>query len=158
MPNVRHDMIACYVFRPTENRASHEVLQLLRAPNDYLGNTWQSVYGTGEINGEPLWQMAIRELREEIGLAPRELYRLPTIWPFYVPETDTIFHCTRFAALIERDDVIKLNHEHVDFRWFKRAKAPKFFMWATDRYALAEAFRDVLDDSPAKPYLRISLS
>ncbi len=95
---------------------------------------------------------------EEIALSPRELYRLPTVRAFYVPESDTVHHCTRFCALVGRDTQIVLNHEHTEYRWLARDDAMAHFMWATDRDALAEACRDILDASIAKPYLQIDLA
>jgi 8-oxo-dGTP pyrophosphatase MutT (NUDIX family) len=155
--NVRYDMVACYVVRPGAEDRPHEFLQILRAEADYMGGTWQTVYGTAAPD-EPLWQAAARELREETGLAPVEFYRLATVRSFYTPHNDTVWHVSPFCAVVKRSAALVLNDEHTAVRWVPRDAAVEGFMWATDRETAAEICRDVLDAGPAKRYLRIDLA
>jgi hypothetical protein len=48
-----------------------------------------------------------------------------------------------------------LNPEHDAFRWTPRSRINSDFMWPGERAQLAEACREILDNGPAKPYLRI---
>jgi dATP pyrophosphohydrolase len=152
--NVRDDMVAVFVVRPDVGGSSHEFLQLKRAPTNYMGDTWQIVRG-GIDEGERATDAALRELREETGLSPREFYRLGCIESFYTAVDDTLWHAVPFCAIVGRDDAVRLNEEHVDFRWVARHRIGAESMWASERRVLDELMRDVLDESAAKPHLRI---
>jgi hypothetical protein len=52
---------------------------------------------------------------------------------------------------------VTLNYEHDAARWVARCDADKAFMWATDRSAIAQLCREILDDGEAKAYLRIPI-
>jgi len=153
--NIRHDMICCYVLRRDPCDAEWEFLQLKRRENDFLGNTWQTVYG-GIEGGETAWQAAIRELKEETALAPRELYRLEPVDIFYIAAQDTLWHCVQFAAVVDRAESVALNEEHTAFRWIPQADAATQFMWLANRQAVGHIVQ-LLNDDPAKPYARIEL-
>ncbi len=151
---VRHDMITCYAVRPTTG--SHEFLQFRRVPHDFMGGTWQAVSG-GIEPGETAWQAAVRELNEEAGLLPLELYRLPVVNTFYISVSDTLWHSVPFCAIVGPSANVTLNAEHDAVRWVPRMNVDQAFMWATDRSAIAALCRDILDGGDAKPYLQIKL-
>lgn len=150
----RNDLITCYAVRAAGT--SHEFLQLHRAIGDFLGGTWQAVSGAIEP-GETAWQAALRELREETGIVPVEFYRLPVVNTFYISEGDTLWHSVPFCAIVAADAAVTLNHEHDAARWVARCDADKAFMWATDRSAIAQLSREILDDGEARSYLRIPI-
>ena len=83
---VRYDMVQCHVVRRAY-AGGHEFLQLRRAAGDFMGGTWQNIYG-GIREGETAWQAAIRELHEETGLKPLEFYQLDTVNTFYLATDD----------------------------------------------------------------------
>ena len=149
-------MVVCYVVRPTADSRSHEFLQMRRSANDYMGGTWQAVYGTSNV-GETAWQAAVRELQEEAGLRARELYRVDCVETFYTAVSDTLWHAVPFVALVSRDDEVRLNEEHDAVRWIARDAVNDAFMWETDRQSIALVCRDILDGSLAKPYLKIEV-
>jgi len=151
---LRFDMVACYVVRPGETEKSHELLQLRRARHDFMGGAWSTVRGAVEP-GESAWQAALRELREESGLAPIEFYQVDTVDVFYLHGDDTVWHCPGFCALVDRNAKPVLNAEHDDFRWIDRSRIDREFLWPGERAQLAELCREILDNGPAKPYLRI---
>ena len=154
--NVRYDMIACHVVRPDSAGTSHEFLQLRRAAADYMGGTWQIVRGTA-LPGELAWQAALRELHEETGLRPAELYRLGLMETFYIPHGETVWHVPNFAAVVPRDAEVRLNEEHDAFRWVPRARVDAETTWASERPVLAEVMREVCDGGLAKPHMRVTL-
>jgi dihydroneopterin triphosphate diphosphatase len=153
---VRDNMISCYVTRPTVDRSGHEFLQLRRSKGDFMGGTWQAVYGQS-VAGETPVAAVLRELREETGLIPAEMYRLDRVAVFYVSADDTLWHCIPFCAIVKAEQKIVLNDEHDDFRWVSMEEAPKLFMWQDNRDALQCIQNEILAESLAKPYLRIPL-
>lgn len=154
--NVRYDMVVCYVVRRTEDGTGHEFLMLRRAPGEFMGGAWAVVRGTRE-GSETAWAAALRELMEETGLAPREFYQLDTVDVFYLAKGDTIWHCPGFCAIVDRDVPVVLDAEHDAYRWVDRSQIDREVLWPGERNHLAELFREILDDGPAKQYLRISL-
>jgi dATP pyrophosphohydrolase len=154
----RYNMIAVFVIRPTSDGASHEFLQLRRAKGEQLGETWQIVRG-GVKKKETYAHAALRELREETGIKkPLEFYRTGTVESFYIAADDTLWHGAGFCALVSQEQSIKLNHEHNAFRWVPRDQIDQQTMWASERMLLRDLIRDILDDGPAKPHLRLDLS
>jgi len=151
---VRFDMVACFVVRPGERPGTHEFLQMRRAADDFMGGAWSTVRGKVE-EGEKAWAAALRELREEAGIAPREFYQVDTVDIFYLHGDDTLWHCPGFCAVVDRDVKVVLNAEHDAFRWTDRARIDADFMWPGERAQLAEVCREILDNGPAKTYLRI---
>lgn len=152
--NVRFDTVACFVVRPGAKPGTHELLQLRRAKNEFMAGTWSTVRGGVEA-GETAWAAAIRELKEEAGITPVEFYQLDTIDIFYLHGDDTIWHCPGFCALVGRDVTVTLDAEHDEFRWVDRSEIDRQFLWPGERAQLAELCREILDNGPAKQYLRI---
>lgn len=144
--------VSCFVARPAGG--SHEFLQLKRAGERYMTGTWQLVSGAIE-NNETAWQAALRELSEETGLAPREFYQLDVVNTFYLARLDAIMQAPLFCALVDIDATVTLNAEHSDFRWIDRHDLIASLMWPGERMAAEELCREILDDGPAKPFLRI---
>jgi dATP pyrophosphohydrolase len=154
--NVRHDKITLFVVRPGEDPADHEFLQLRRADGEFLAGTWSIVRG-GVERGETYSAAAIRELREETGLVPQELYRSGTIESFHTEPDDTLWHSVVFCAIVRREDVPRLNDEHDAFRWTPRARISSETMWPSERAVLSDVIGEILDNGRAKSHLRVQL-
>ena len=153
--NVRYDMVTCFVVRPEAGGTLGEFLQLRRAKDEFLGGVWGPVHGRIE-RGETAWQSALRELREEAGLTPVEFYQLDTINQFYLVAGDCVWHVPGFCAVVGRDATVTLNEEHDDFRWISRSAIDRNFLWPGERRQLEELVREIVNDGPAKSYLRIN--
>ena len=153
---VRFDMVACFVVRPGAVAGTHEFLQMRRAADDFMGGAWSTVRGKVE-EGEKAWAAALRELREEAGIAPLEFYQVDTVDIFYLHGDDTLWHCPGFCAVVDRDVEVVLNAEHDAYRWTERGRIDAGFLWPGERAQLAEVCREVLDNGPAKSYLRIRI-
>jgi dATP pyrophosphohydrolase len=154
---VRHDMVACFVVRPSEGGSLCEFLQLRRAPGKFLAGAWSTVRGKIEA-GETAYAAALRELKEESGLVPDDFYQVDTVDMFYLHGDDTLWHCPGFCAIVPRRTEPTLNHEHDASRWVHREQIDGMFLWPGERAQLAEICREILDGGPAKPYLRIPLA
>jgi dihydroneopterin triphosphate diphosphatase len=146
--------VTLLVIRPAG--AGHELLMAQRAPGRYMGGTWQLVSG-GLEPGETAWAAALRELREETGLAPREFFRLSTLTSFYRPDNDSLNQAPMFCALVDVEAVVRINHEHTAAEWVKLDDASSRLMWPGDRQALEEVRRVILVHDPAREYLRIPI-
>lgn len=153
----RYDMIQCFVLRPTTNpdrEHTHDFLQMRRAAGDFMGGTWQTVYGRIEAD-ETAWQAALRELREETGLAPVQFYQLDTVNTFYLAATDEIWHVPMFCAIVDPQAQVTLNAEHDAVRWLAQTEATDAFIWPGEKLALIELFREILGDGQARPHMLI---
>jgi dATP pyrophosphohydrolase len=152
--NVRFDMVACYVVRPGPLGTEHEVLQLRRSPGEFLAGAWSTVRGKMHP-GETAWGAALRELLEETGVAPDEFYQVDTVDIFYLHGDDTLWHCPGFCALVARETQIVLNDEHDAQRWVPRSRIETDFLWPGERSQLREICREIMDNGPAKGYLKV---
>lgn len=159
-PVIRSDIVDVYILRRGLS-APIEFLQLLRAAEP-LKDTWQPLMGHIEAD-ETAVQTAMREMQEEVGLAPGGpalvgLWALEQVHPYYVSRIDCIVLSPRFAAEVAKDWEPVLNAEHKAHRWVDSACAGTAFMWPGQRLAIEEIMREiVLPDSPARNALRVSI-
>jgi dihydroneopterin triphosphate diphosphatase len=152
----RYDMVNCHVARPGARRSWSSSCVPGCSPGETLAGAWSVVRGAIE-EGETAWQAALRELSEETGLRPAEFYQLDTIDMFYLVTGDSLWHVPGFCAVVPRDAEVVLNDEHDAVRWVPRDRIDADFLWPGERNQLVELCREILDDGPAKPYLRIPL-
>jgi dihydroneopterin triphosphate diphosphatase len=133
----------------------HQLLMARRAPGRYMGDTWQLISG-GLERDETAWQGALREMREETGLTPHELYRLSTLTSFYRPDNDSLNTAPMFCALVDEGAVVRIDSEHIAFEWVQMDEALNRLMWPSDRQALEEVQSVILAGGAAREYLRIA--
>jgi dATP pyrophosphohydrolase len=132
----------------------HQLLLVRRGTGRYMGTTWQLVSGGLEPD-EEAWRGALREVREETGLVPREFYRLSTMTMFYRADKDSINTAPMFCAVVDPGAGVVLNDENTAFVWIDVEQAATRLMWPADRQALEEVRTVILGDGPAKPHLRV---
>jgi len=87
---------------------------LLRRTGKSIPGAWAQIAG-GIEPGERAWQAAVREMREETGLAPDRVYSADYCEQFYAVEKETIILAPVFVAFIDTDQPIVLNNEHDDY-------------------------------------------
>lgn len=114
-----------------------QVLALERAADVRCPGTWEMVHGKVEP-GEPLEQAALRELREETGLAPERLLSI-TMHPFYLVPARTVQLAAVFAAIVPPDAKVALSAEHVKHAWLTPSQARRRLTWPHERRALDDA-------------------
>jgi dATP pyrophosphohydrolase len=133
-----------------------EFLALRRGPAGWLRNVWQPVTG-GLRRGERAVAGALRELREETGLAPRRLWRLEHVTQFLDPDRDRICLVSLFAAEVAPDARVRLSGEHTACRFLTAREAAKRFLWDSQRTGLAAVRAQVLRGGARAQALEIAI-
>ena len=126
--------IDAYVIRPLPG--GWRVLVLQRADDTRCPGAWEAVHGRLEP-GERPEQGALREIREETGLAAERLY-VVSVQPYYLKVTATVQLAIVFAAFVAEPVDVVLGPEHRRFEWLDVAAATARFAWPRERTALGE--------------------
>jgi len=131
------------------------VLLLQRASDTRCPGSWESVHGHIEHGEEPE-QAAVREVREETGLAVQRLYSV-RVQPFYVVRTHVIQIGVGFAAIVSAAPEPALGSEHVAFEWLEPDAALARSSWPAERTGLREALELLArgDAGPLDDVLRV---
>ncbi|WP_196160045.1 NUDIX pyrophosphatase [Reinekea sp. G2M2-21] len=112
MITLHSQAVSCVLLR--QRATTTEALLLKRSPED--GGFWSYVSGGVEL-GETGPEAALREIFEETGLSPVELYSADFIEQYYQASKNRIMLLPLFVAFVETSDLIVLNHEHTEYRW-----------------------------------------
>lgn len=157
-PTVRTDVVDVYLFRVTD-AGSVEFLQLLRAAPP-LASTWQPLMGHVERD-ETATHCALREVREEVGLAPESdtclgFWALEQVHPFYLPDLDCVVMSPRFALQVAPGWAPALNDEHRDARWVESERMSEAFLWPGQKRACREILEEIAaPDGPGREAMRL---
>ena len=136
MTDVRVLFVDVYVLRP--RAGGWDVLGLRRGPHGRCPSAWESIHG--HLNeGEAPADAAVRELREETGLAAERLYNVSRVETFYLHRRDTVALIPVFCAMVPAGAAVRLSDEHVEAVWLDPAAAAARFAWPRERRALADA-------------------
>ena len=141
MPDLTPTQIEVYVFRRRARRV--EFLCLERAARGHLGGVWQPITG-GLRRGEGALAGAVREVREETGLAPRRWWALEGVGIYFHPPTGRARVMAMFAAEIGVSDRVTLSREHEAAAFLGAAAAGRRFLWEAQRRGLETVRREVL--------------
>ena len=117
---------------------SWRVLALQRSKTTRCPGAWETVHGRVEANETP-HAAAVRELREETGLAPERLYNVTT-HAFYLHQSRTVEIAVVFCAFVTGTPRVVLGEEHTRAQWLSRSDALKRFVWPAERDHLARAW------------------
>ena len=136
MTELRAGVVDLFVIRPTAD--GWRVLALRRAAAVRCPGAWEAVHGSIEPDERPQ-DAAVRELREETGLACERLYNV-TVHGFYLHHTTTIQLAIVFAAFVSPDaENVELGEEHDAYEWLTVDEAAERFFWPSERRILHEA-------------------
>jgi 8-oxo-dGTP pyrophosphatase MutT (NUDIX family) len=133
MTDLRIGVVDVYVIRPY--RDEWLVLTLQRATTTRCPLSWETVHGRLEPEERPE-DAAVREVREETGLAVDRLYSI-TCQPFYLHGMGVVQMAVVFAAFVREPADVSLGEEHVRHEWLPVADASLRFTWPREREALA---------------------
>lgn len=154
---VRELPIRCTMVSIVALRGSGATTQMLvvQRASAYLRGAWSYVAGHIEA-GETGWQAALRELREETGLVPADFYATSFCEQVYFAEDDCIEVIPAFVARVNDAATVRLNPEHVAYRWLALDAAADALPFGSQRDLLAHIQREFVDRTPA-PFLRIAI-
>ncbi|MBI2776427.1 MAG: NUDIX pyrophosphatase [Chloroflexi bacterium] len=117
---------------------------------------WQGVSGWIEAD-EPPHLAALRELREETGLAAVELYSVNSVFDLYAWRRGTVETIVPFAARVADGADPVLSDEHDDWRWARLGEALALLPYEPQREALRRVFADLLERPGAEALYRIEI-
>ena len=153
MATIKVGTIEVYVV--SHARDELRVLALQRAPATRCPGTWETVHGCIEAGEEPE-DAAVREVREETGLAVQRLYTL-SVNPFYLHRSHTVELSVGFTALVDPTSPITVSGEHAGAEWLSASAALERFFWPRERTALREVMQlfSTGDGGAAEDVLRV---
>ena len=153
MTELRVGVIDVYVIRPY--RDEWLVLTLQRATGTRCPGSWETVHGRMEPNERPE-NAAVREVREETGLAVDRLYSI-TCQPFYLHTFGVVQMAVVFAAFVREPADVTTGNEHQAHQWLTMADAATWFTWPREREALQhiQILLGTGDAGPAEDVLRV---
>jgi len=129
-------------------------LVLRRAEAVIYAGQWRMIGGkVGD--GESRAKAALRELKEETGCNAELFWTVPSINQFYDAASDTIHHIAVFAARLDRNASIRLNHEHEDYKWIRLQDVKNFIKWP-EQVRLIYLINDILTGDGVMPGWLIS--
>ena len=137
MANVNVGTVEVHVV--ARDRGDWRVLALQRSLATRCPLSWEVVHGRIEAGEEPE-DAAVREVKEETGLAVQRLYNV-TVTPFYLHRTHVVELSVVFAAFVDLSARITHGDEHSDHEWLDASSALTRLFWPAERANL----RRVLD-------------
>ncbi|MGR3621197.1 NUDIX hydrolase [Pseudophaeobacter sp.] len=131
-------------------QGQHQVLLMQRTQS--LAGEWCQIAGSLEPD-ETAWQAALRELREETGLRPKNFYSADICEQFYEADRDAITMAPVFVAFIDPEAKVRLNHEHSTFRWVSFDEAREMVAFGGQRKVLRWVEEEFIQRQPNKHLL-----
>ena len=125
MNQVKVRVVDCYIYR----KAVDGLLFLLlkRNLNKIYEHLWQGVAGKIE-EGETSSEAAIRELKEETGLDPVNMFVADHVSKFYEVHGDRINLVPVFGIEVD-SEIINLSEEHISYKWVDINQALNTLVW-----------------------------
>lgn len=117
MPKFVSNTIQVHVAAWVEYLHQFKYLALRRASSDPLyPGLWQAITGTIEPR-ETAVDCALREIREETGLDPKQVWTIPFVAVFFDPYKDQVNASPVFGVTVDFSSKISISAEHDDYRW-----------------------------------------
>ena len=125
MNEVKVRVVDCYIYRHTLDGI--RFLLMKRNLNKIYEHLWQGVAGKIE-KGETSSEAAIRELKEETGLSPLNIFVADHVSKFYETHGDRINLVPVFGIEVDSENVI-LSEEHISSKWVDIDEAIETLVW-----------------------------
>lgn len=144
-------LVDVYVYRLEQNEV--KILILKRAIDVVYGGQWRMI--GGKVNeDEKAYEAAHRELKEETGLTAAKFWTIPSVNQFYDHKSDHLYQIPAFAVEVEDGaQTVKLNHEHVDFKWISGDEIAQYISWPEQRRLMQLLISIVTDNEILKEWI-----
>ena len=125
MNQIKVRVVDCYIYRRTDDCILF--LLMKRNLNKIYEHLWQGVAGKIE-EGETSSEAAIRELKEETGLSPVNMFVADHVSKFYEVHGDRINLVPVFGIEVD-SEIINLSEEHISYKWVDINEALNTLVW-----------------------------
>ena len=125
MNQIKVRVVDCYIYRRTDDGILF--LLMKRNLNKIYEHLWQGVAGKIE-EGETSSEAAIRELKEETGLIPVNMFVADHVSKFYEVHGDRINLVPVFGIEVD-SEIINLSEEHISYKWVDINEALNTLVW-----------------------------
>ena len=142
MANLKVRVVDCYVY--FQKAKEVEFLLLKRNKNKLYEHLWQGVAGKIEKD-EKAWETAVRELKEETGLAPKKMFVADHVSRFYEKHKDRMNLVPVFGIEVDSKDVT-LSDEHIDYKWLDFEEAFDTLIWNGQKQGLKTVYNMLLQN------------
>ena len=129
-------------------------LILRRSESETYGGYWGFMTG-GKRGEETVAQVVVRELKEESGLAPLEMWATEYLVQFYEPLADAIWILPLIVAVVDSESEVVLSSENSEFKWLSAGKAKRLVSWKNLETFLDEISGE-LEIYPARTWVQIN--
>ena len=153
MASVTVRVVDCYVYRQTDDGL--KFLLMKRNLNKIYEHLWQGVAGKIE-DGETASEAAVRELKEETGLDPVNMFVADHVSRFYEVHGDRINLVPVFGIEVNSDEVI-LSEEHIDFKWVTIEEALNTLVWNGQKKGIQTVHDMVISDDDRMRWSKVDL-
>ena len=153
MASVTVRVVDCYVYLKTDNDLNF--LLLKRNKNKIYEHLWQGVAGKIE-EGETPPEAAIRELKEETGLDPVNMFVADHVSRFYEVHGDRVNLVPVFG--IEAGSTgVTLSDEHIDFKWVNIKEALNTLVWNGQKEGIQTVYDMVKNNDDRMRWSKVNL-
>jgi len=153
MASVTVRVVDCYVYLKTDNDLNF--LLLKRNKNKIYEHLWQGVAGKIE-EGETPPEAAIRELKEETGLDPVNMFVADHVSRFYEVHGDRVNLVPVFGIEAGSTEVA-LSDEHIDFKWVNIKEALNTLVWNGQKEGIQTVYDMVKNNDDRMRWSKVNL-
>ena len=125
-------VVDCHVFRWLDDIPSYLILK--RSENQTYPGIWQCVTGKIEEEEKP-HETAMRELKEETGLTPINMWTIDQVNHFFEAKQNRMNLIPIFGVEVKSEQVT-LSPEHSDYRWCNTKEGEKLLLWKQQKEGL----------------------
>ena len=153
MNEVKVRVVDCYIYRHTTDGI--RFLLMKRNLNKIYEHLWQGVAGKIE-RGETSSEAAIRELKEETGLSPVNIFVADHVSRFYEVHGDCINLVPVFGIEVDSENVI-LSEEHISYKWADIDEALNTLVWNGQKKGIQTVHDMVINNDDRMIWSKVEL-
>ena len=153
MNEVKVRVVDCYIYRHTTDGI--RFLLMKRNLNKIYEHLWQGVAGKIE-KGESSSEAAVRELKEETGLSPVNIFVADHVSRFYEVRGDRINLVPVFGIEVDSENVI-LSEEHISYKWADIDEALNTLVWNGQKKGIQTVHDMVINNDDRMIWSKVEL-